>query len=120
MTHSVEEVVARYVALREEKERIEKEYKEKLEIISDWLRRHMDSQGGIKSLRTTAGTVSLKMRRTPKIANIDEFEVFADDNPDAWKRTLNSTFVLERLDSGGALPPGVAMDSTYFISVTSN
>lgn len=119
MAFSVDEVVARYLELKEAKERAVKEYEEKLQVISDWLRNHMEQQGSVKSLRTDRGTVSLKMRRTPKISDMDAFEAFAADNPDAWKRALNTTFVLDQLDSGNNPPPGVIVDSTYFISVSS-
>ena len=116
MAHTVDEVVAKYVALREEKARVTKEIDEKVSALQAWLRIYLD-QTKQEGCKTARGTVYKQVKRTASIENIDEFEVYADENPRFWKRSLNTTEVLESLDAGNPPPPGVNVASIEVIGV---
>lgn len=124
---NLEELVKVYLTIRNERERIEAEWKVK----DDELRadlKALESQmlvtcndNNASSIKTRSGTVMRRLNERYTVANGDAFRRFVMDNgvPELFEQRIAQTnfkeFIAERKDDG--LPPGVNVMREFTIVV---
>ena len=111
----VDDVVARYVELRdlvaEKKKAFEDEVasvKDKMAIMEKWLIGKLDANG-VESMRTVAGTCFIDWKDSATVADWDSFFdwVLACNAYEFLEHRVSKTAVKQRLDEGETPPPGV-------------
>jgi len=119
----VDKLVADYVALRDQKERIARERKDidarihrAMKTIESRLLAQLD-QLGAESLRTAAGTCFRSMKTSAIVEDRDAFISFAVAHPEFLESRANKTAVEEYLDTKGELPPGVRVTRTHAVNI---
>ena len=115
MAAKLDDIVTKYLALRDKKKVFKDEYDTKvaeidaaLERIESFMLKHMDEHG-LERLPTGAGTAYKSIRTSVSAADWDSFLDFVRSN-DAWsmlERRPSKTAVEEYLAENDDLPPGV-------------
>lgn len=111
----LDEIVGRYVALRDKKEEIAKRQKDELRPYNDALDKieaallNYFNQSGSDSCKTPAGTAFTSTRTSDTVADRDIFFgwVFERNAVDMLDSRCNKTAVEQYLESTGELPPGI-------------
>lgn len=125
MTVTVDRVVGAYLKLRNEKERIEAETKEKVRDIKEqmiklegWLMRRADEQG-VTSFKTNNGTAFVTTVDFAQVADWDAVldHVKANDAYDLLERRVSKRAVREYIDATNDIPPGVNYGSKLEVNV---
>jgi hypothetical protein len=117
--------VETYVQLRDLKERINKEAKDKvaqLQTVMDNLEAEMLEQMrslGVESLRTEAGTVYKTITRRTPVANWDAALAFIREHG-LWhflERRVSKGAVTEYMTEHGEVPPGIAIHEEQTVNI---
>jgi hypothetical protein len=121
----VDQVVAAYITLRNQKDRIEAETKEKVRGIKEkmiklegWLMRKADEQG-VSSFKTDSGTAFVTSVDFAQVADWDEVLEFvkAHEAYDMLERRVSKRAVRDYIESNKAVPPGVNYGSKLEVNV---
>jgi len=120
-----DQTIASYRALREAKERINAETREKLAVINKRmaaleaeLLKHMEAEG-LQNVRTPHGTAYQTTRTSVRVADKDAFLTSVRE-ADAWELLdvrASKTGVKAFLEENGALPPGVDLSEERVVNV---
>lgn len=121
----MKEHVATYVQLRDLRDRISKEAKEKVAQIDDVLDK-LEAEMlqtlqamGVESMRTEAGTAFKTLKRRTPVANWDAALAFIQQNK-LWhflERRVSSAAVTEYMAEHGSAPPGIAVHEEQTINI---
>jgi hypothetical protein len=112
---TVEQVVATYMKLRLQKEKIEgevkvqvAEIKAKMEKLEAWIKEQADAQG-VTSFKTTAGTAFLTTTDFASVADWDALLGFVRENEafDMFEKRVSKLAVRSYIEQTKAVPPGV-------------
>lgn len=124
--YTTEELVARYVELRDDIAAKSEEFKatkaaleESMTILNDELFLRLKAAGGT-SLKTRAGSVISKTTTTPKAADTGVFLDFIRTTGavELLQARLSATAVNEWIENNnGALPPGVIQETSHSITI---
>lgn len=124
--YTTEELVARYVELRDDITAKSEEFKaakaaleESMTILNDELFLRLKAAGGT-SLKTRAGSVISKTTTTPKAADTGVFLEFIRTTGavELLQARLSATAVNEWIENNnGALPPGVIQETSHSITI---
>lgn len=110
------ELIADYKAVREERERYEVFYKAKLQALQEKIEALMTEQD-LQSAKTASGQAVRYVRRSLRVADLDKFLDYAEANaPYLVKKSLENTEALAVIDSG-ELIPGIEVGSTFVLSI---
>jgi len=113
--YKIDDVVARYVALRDQKDKINADAKAQTEalssqmkVIEGWIHQKLQEMG-VESFKTDFGTAFKKMS---DFANVSDWKLTLDfiREHEAWnmlKKDINKTAVVEFITEHGVPPPGV-------------
>lgn len=121
----LENLVAQYVELRDQKTKVTARAKELVGKLDDKMDKlEVDilqalNETGVESARTKAGTAYKKTTRSTNIADWDSFLpwVQGTGNWHMLTRAANKTAVLEYLDDQEELPPGINLFSKIEVSI---
>ena len=112
---SAEQVIEKYVSLRDKKAELKKAFDAEVKKLDDametmetYLMALMNELGGVDNIKTGAGTAYKAQRTKASIADRQlarEF-VLETGNLDLLELRASSTAVKQYLDENGALPPG--------------
>lgn len=125
MAVKVDQVVAAYITLRNQKDRIEAETKEKVRGIKEkmiklegWLMRKADEQG-VSSFKTDSGTAFVTSVDFAQVTDWDEVLEFvkAHEAYDMLERRVSKRAVRDYIESNKAVPPGVNYGSKLEVNV---
>lgn len=114
-TPAVDEIVARYIALRDKKAEIKAKYDAEVEAIDAAMERvenyllKLMTELGVESIRTSAGTPYISRRTSATVADWDSFLSWVRSNGE-WamlERRANKTVVQTWRDEHNDLPPGI-------------
>lgn len=114
-TPAVDEIVARYIALRDKKAEIKAKYDAEVEAIDAAMNRvenyllKLMTELGVESIRTSAGTPYVSRRTSATVADWDAFLDWVRRNGE-WsmlERRANKTVVQSWRDEHNDLPPGL-------------
>lgn len=114
-TPAVDEIVARYIALRDKKAEIKAKYDAEVEAIDAAMNRvenyllKLMTELGVESIRTSAGTPYVSRRTSATVADWDAFLGWVQSNGE-WsmlERRANKTVVQSWRDEHNDLPPGL-------------
>lgn len=120
---TIEELAARYVAIRDEKAKLAAERKVMDDKISNAMRKIegmlLDQLNtiGAESVRTSAGTCYKSIKTSAIVSSRDEFMPFALENPQFLESRANKTAVEEYLETTGELPPGVRVTRAVTVNI---
>lgn len=115
MSVTIDEVVATYIKLRNKKDAIEAEtkdrvkgIKEKLEQIEAWIKEQADVQG-VTSFKTKHGTAFLTTTDYANVANWDSVLEFIRENEafDMLEKRISKIAVRGYIEANKEVPPGV-------------
>lgn len=119
MTQKTDEVVAKYVELRDRRAALKADYtkedeklKSAMETIESYLSHLMHEMGGVDSLKTAHGTAFKKVSTKASFADRDLARKYALEtgNLDVFELRASSTGVKTYMDEhDGALPPGFSV-----------
>ena len=122
----IEEIVEKYIALRDKKAIYEAEYDVKvaeieaaLTRIENYLQTKMQEQG-LKSMPTAAGTPYLSSRVSVTIADWDSYKSFLAEQEDPYlfiEHRPNKTAVEEFKAANDDLPPGLNWRESVVVNV---
>lgn len=113
---TTEELVAKYIQLREKKAQLKAAYEEqvsKLDAVQDKIEAVLLAQfdaDGVESVRTSAGTAYVTSRASASVADRDSFKEFLNRQEDPYTfidLRVNKTAVEQFKAENGDLPPGV-------------
>lgn len=122
---NVEQVVAAYIKLRDDKKQVVARQKEeiaplngKMNKLEGWLHRELNRLHA-ENIRTELGTVYKATRSSVKVQDWEAFLEFVQEN-DLWHmldKRANKTAVQEFMEGNEELPPGlsIALDETVNI-----
>jgi hypothetical protein len=123
---NLDEVVGKYIQLRDKKAQIKKEYDTKIakydeamEKIEGVILKVFDELGGVQSLRTTHGTPYVQLRESVTVADRDSYFDFVRKEG-AWEMLesrANKTAVLQYKQEHGELPPGLNYRAERIINI---
>lgn len=124
-TTRADQLTAKYIALRDFKDRVSTEMKEKLAKVTlamDKLEAEMMTflnQSGQESAKTESGTFFKKSTTSAKVADRDVFIQFvmSEEATNFLESRVNKTAVDEYIAEHGKLPPGVDVTKVVSISV---
>lgn len=114
-TPAVDEIVARYIALRDKKAEIKAKYDAEVEAIDTAMNRvenyllKLMTELGVESIRTSAGTPYVSRRTSATVADWEMFLDWVRSNGE-WsmlERRANKTVVQSWRDEHNDLPPGL-------------
>lgn len=124
----IQQVVDKYIALRDKKAQLKAAYDAQVAGIDEMLQRceaflltRMQEQG-VESYKTTAGTAYVQTRTSATVADWDSFLGFVRDNS-AWnmlERRVSKTAVDEFRAANDDLPPGVNYRAERVVNVRRN
>ena len=121
----IDDIVAKYIQLRDAKLLYKKEFDAKVEAIDAAMTRienHLQTkmqEQGLKSMPTAAGTAMLVHKSSSAVADWDAFLNYVREN-DLWnmlKRDVNPTAVKEYKAANDDLPPGVNWREAVVVQV---
>lgn len=116
---TMDQVIAAYLHLRAEKEKMAKRHKEEMAPLNDqmnkllaWTQKQLQSQGQ-KNARVDSGTAFLQTDVTATVSNWDELWDFIvqNDMKAMLERRVSKGVVQEYIESTGEVPPGVKITS---------
>lgn len=120
---TIEDLAARYVAIRDEKAKLAAERK----VIDDKIAKAMRKIEGMlldqlntigaESVRTPAGTCYKSVKTSAVVDSRDDFMPFALENPQFLESRANKTAVEEYLETTGELPPGVRVTRAVTVNI---
>lgn len=125
MTAQIDQIVERYVALRDRKKELKDDYDLKvenvdkaLEKLENFLLKHLSDQG-VESVRINAGTAFIQLKTSVATADRDEFMRFLHGTGEWAMADIkpNKTAVKEYRDANDNLPPGVNWSEVRAVSV---
>lgn len=121
----VDSIVEKYIALRDKKAEVKKEYEQRVAKITEVmakaeavLLKHFD-EAGIESVKTAAGTAYKSHRTNATVADWDSFLSHVQRN-DAWElleHRAAKKAVEEYKANHGDIPPGVNWSSEIVVNV---
>jgi hypothetical protein len=124
-TPQFDEIVTRYIQLRDHKAALKKQYEETvgpvteaMEKIENALLKHLQATG-TESMRTSAGTFYKTTSTKATVADRDGFMSFVKDN-DLWallEVRAAKTAVEQYRTEHNDLPPGINWTETYVVNV---
>lgn len=110
-----DEVIQKYIEIRDEIDRLENECKAKIEplktilsAMETWFQDQFN-QRGVESTKTKFGTAFTQTKTQVSVDNMDYFVKFVDENK-AWNflnKVVNKTAVEEYIQQHNVPPPGV-------------
>ena len=115
MSVTVDDVVAAYLKLRNKKEAIEAETKDRVKVLKEkmeqfeaWIKEQADAQG-VTSFKTKHGTAFLTTTDFANVADWDAVLGFIRDNEafDMLEKRISKVAVRGYIDANKAVPPGV-------------
>jgi hypothetical protein len=122
----IEEIVAKYIAIRDEKTKRKAAYTAdvaKLDAALDKIEAHlltlMQAQG-LKSLPTAAGTPYIQHRSSASIADWPSYKKFLMEQEDPFlflEQRVNKTMLDEYRAANDDLPPGVNWNESVVVNV---
>lgn len=122
----LDEAVAKFIELRDERDALKKRHSRELEAITDKMDRIQNAilklfqRTGQKSARTTAGTPYIQTRVSASVADRDAFLQFVRDN-DAFEfleNRVSKTAVQQYMEEREETPPGVKVTTMQVINIT--
>lgn len=123
---NLDDVVGKYIQLRDKKAQIKKEYSTKVEKIDEAMTAienailsTFDKMGGVQSIRTTHGTPYISLRESVTVADRDSYFDFVREN-EAWdmlESRANKTAVLQYKEEHDELPPGLNYRAERMINI---
>lgn len=125
MTVNVDDVIATYMKLREQKSAIEAETKEKvstikakLEKLEAWIKTKADAEG-VTSFKTKHGTAFLTTTDYASVADWDAVLGFIKDNEayNMLEKRISKVAVREYIDHNKTVPPGVNYGTKLEVNV---
>jgi hypothetical protein len=123
--YSYDEIVAKYLEIRDAKKVLEDkhkaeiaEYDRRLTVIEGYLLNQLN-ESGVESMRTKAGTCYKHVQTSVKVADKDVFRTFVETSGDLSLMTVsaNKTRVLEVLEETGELVPGLNMTRVTTVGI---
>jgi len=125
MTAQIDQILERYVALRDRKKEMKDEYDSKVEAVDqalekleNFLLKTMADQG-VDSVKTSHGTAYISLKTSATVADRDAFMDYIRTNEE-WAMLdvkVNKTAVKEYRDATDTLPPGVNWSETRAVNV---
>jgi hypothetical protein len=122
---NIDDLVSRYIALRDKKAEHKAEYDGKVAKVDELLRRvegvllkHFQDTG-VESVRTESGTAYTSTRTSAKVADWDSFIGFVRES-DSWdmlEHRCAKTVVEEYKNENGDLPPGLNWTSEVTVGI---
>jgi hypothetical protein len=125
MTVTVDDVVSAYVKLRDKKDAMEaevkdrtKEIKERLNKMEAWLKEQADAQG-VTSFKTKHGTAFLTTTDYANVADWDSVLEFIQANEafDMLEKRVSKIAVRGYIDANKAVPPGINYGTKLEVNV---
>lgn len=125
MTVTVDDVVSAYVKLRDKKDAMEaevkdrtKEIKERLNKMEAWLKEQADAQG-VTSFKTKHGTAFLTTTDYANVADWDSVLEFIQTNEayDMLEKRVSKIAVRGYIDTNKAVPPGINYGTKLEVNV---
>jgi hypothetical protein len=125
MTVTVDDVVSAYVKLRDKKDAMEaevkdrtKEIKERLNKMEAWLKEQADAQG-VTSFKTKHGTAFLTTTDYANVADWDSVLEFIQANEayDMLEKRVSKIAVRGYIDTNKAVPPGINYGTKLEVNV---
>jgi Ethanolamine utilization protein EutJ (predicted chaperonin) len=122
---TVDAVVAGYIRLRSEKEAIEREMKEQVEIVKAkmakleaWFQQYLD-ESGQTSAKTREGTVFMTTTDFARVADWDAVLDFIKEREafDLLEKRVSKNAVRGYIDADGSVPPGINYGSKISVNV---
>lgn len=122
----LDEAVAKFIQLRDERDALKKRHSAELEGITAKMERietaimRLFQKTGQKSAKTTAGTPYLQTRVSASVADRDAFLKFVREN-DAYEfleNRVNKTAVQQFMEEREEVPPGVKVTTMQVLNVT--
>lgn len=123
---NLDDVVGKYIQLRDRKAQIKKEYSDKVEKIDEAMAKienailaTFDKMGGVQSIRTTHGTPYISLRESVTVADRDSYFDFVREH-EAWdmlESRANKTAVLQYKQEHDELPPGLNYRAERMINI---
>lgn len=121
----MEELVEKYIKLREVKTKLSNEYKQKVAKVDDIMDKieaailAQFNELGVESARTTAGTAYKQTRTSATVADWDAVLHFIQENDlyNMLEHRVSKNAVEEYVNENGALPPGVNWRQEVVINV---
>lgn len=120
-----DEIVEKYMTLRERKKEMKTEYESKVATIDeamDRIERHFlgkMQEAGMESIRTKFGTVYKQVRVSTTVADREMFKQYCDDN-DAWHLIdirCQPTAIKEFKEEHDDVPPGVNFSQHMVVNI---
>mgnify|MGYP000993836038 CR=1 FL=1 len=125
MSAQIDQILERYVALRDRKKELKDDYDNKVEAVDqalekleNFLLKTMADQG-VDSVKTAHGTAYISLKTSATVADRDAFMDYIRTN-DEWAMLdvkVNKTAVKEYRDAQDSLPPGVNWSETRAVNV---
>lgn len=125
MAANINELVEKYITIRDTKAQIVADQKVAMDRINNALKRIEErlldemNKLGTESMRTTAGTCYRTITTSAKVEDREAFIAFVRDN-NAWEfldSRANKTAVSEFLDEHKELPPGVSVARVATVNI---
>jgi len=122
---TVDAAVAAYIRLRSEKEDIEREMKEQVELVKAkmakleaWFQQYLD-ESGQTSAKTREGTVFVTTTDYARVADWDKVLEFIKTREayDLLQKRISKDAVRSYIDDSGCVPPGVNYGSKLSVNV---
>lgn len=123
---NLDEIVGKYIQLRDKKAQIKKECGAKTAKLDEAMRKiegvilkTFDEMGGVQSIRTTHGTPYVQLRESVTVADRDSYFDFVRTEG-AWEMLesrANKTTVLQYKEEHGELPPGLNYRAERVINI---
>lgn len=123
---NLDDVVGKYIELRDRKAQMKKEFSAKVEKIDAAMNKienailaTFDKMGGVQSIRTTHGTPYVQLRESVTVADRDSYFDFVREN-EAWdmlESRANKTAVMQYKEEHGELPPGLNYRAERIINI---
>jgi phage host-nuclease inhibitor protein Gam len=125
MTYAADQLIQRYIEIRDEKAEIAERHKaelaplnQSLEVLENTLMQLLNEQGG-QNIKTAAGTAYRSEVMSVKVEDWDALWYYIQrfQRPDLLVRNVNKTAVKEIIDGGQALPPGISTQTLFNLNV---
>lgn len=125
MSVNVDDVIATYMKLRDQKAAIEGEVKEKvaaiktkMEKLESWIKEKADAEG-VTSFKTKHGTAFLTTTDYANVADWDAVLTFIQENGayDMLEKRVSKTAVRGYIDQQKAVPPGINYGTKLEVNV---
>lgn len=125
MSVNVDDVIATYMKLRDQKAAIEGEVKEKvaaikikMEKLESWIKEKADAEG-VTSFKTKHGTAFLTTTDYANVADWDAVLTFIQENEayDMLEKRVSKTAVRGYIDQQKAVPPGINYGTKLEVNV---